>query len=176
MIPKKKCNLSNLFIILFYTIAPAVFALPSDHQQPLNIQADFAQFYRQDNHGFFRGHVHLVQGTTQIDADKLTVYMNSSHQLIKAIAEGNPAIYRTLNELNHPPLVANASKMTYSTVQHHIILQGKALVIQGANQFSAPQIIYDTVAKTVVSKAKAQQHTTIIIKPESNSSANKLNF
>lgn len=141
-------------------------ALPTDQQQPATINADSAIYNRNTGIGVYIGHVKVIQGTTQILADKIISYGDKNNQISKAYAYGNPAHYQTIPQPNQTLVIATADKIEYYPVAKMVKLIGNANVIQGTNSIVSPQINYDMQTGTATSLSNPKQRTNIIYQPE----------
>jgi lipopolysaccharide export system protein LptA len=142
-------------------------ALPSDKNQPVSITADTAHLDKSTGISIFQGNIKLTQGSSVLNAEKLTVWMDKSNQVLKAVATGKQVNYQTLPDPNKPPFTATAQMIQYIPPQNKIILTGNAKAVQGPNTYSAPQITYQIDQETVVSSASKEGRTTIVITPQS---------
>ncbi len=131
--------------------------------------ADSADLSQQDHKGTYIGNVELVQGTTNLQADKAVTIGNEKNQLVVAIANGTKekqAHYWTITDPQKPPVHAYADTIRYYPIRHLIELIGNARVEQGKNSFSAAKISYDTVKQHVLSQGDDSKRIIIIYHPE----------
>ena len=86
-----------LFVVVLLTLSvipsTAVHALESDRAPPAMIQADEVELDFGSGQRIYRGNVSIKQGTIRIIADELELFYQGE-QLEKAIARGNPAVFR----------------------------------------------------------------------------------
>ena len=76
------------------------------------------EFNYEKNEGYFNENVHVVNAEGTIDADKITVYLDSSTKAVKTIvAEGNVKIQRGEN-------TTYSDKATYIEADKKIVLSG----------------------------------------------------
>lgn len=155
-----------LFLLTWFIIPSALFALSSDKQKDAYLEADSATLNYKTKINIYRGRVKLTQGTTVITADIITTYSNSHNQLEKAIATGQPASYSTLPDHSELHFTATAQTINYSPLTGQIQLIGQAKTTHGRNSFAGPQINYDIKQEIVTSSASPQGRTTIIIQPD----------
>ena len=143
-------QLLSLFIISLVTITATsqCWALRSDRNQPIDIRADRVEINEQKEVSQYIGNVHLKQGTLDIKADNITVYLNNG-KLTKIIITGNPAIFKQQPEDNKDVVTSSARQMEYYANKEHLVLKDNAQVIQGANRFQGDFIEYDTLNSIV---------------------------
>ena len=135
-----------MLCIAFYS--PYGWALQSDREQPIEIQADRVELNEKTEISRYQGQVRLQQGTLKISADTVTVYMKKG-KLNKIIIDGKPARFEQQPEDHKEVVTSHANHMEYSADKERLILQNDALVVQGANNFSGDYIEYDTLNSTV---------------------------
>jgi lipopolysaccharide export system protein LptA len=143
MKPNVRLNWAMLWLVgsLSYTTA---LALSTDADQPIHIDADRGELDDRKQVAVYRGNVQLSQGTLRITADTLTIYYTPGRKLIKAIAEGQPALYQQRPDNSDEDVQAQALRMEYHADNETIYLFQEARVWQGVNQFTGDHIEYDT--------------------------------
>lgn len=147
----------HLLINLLWTtsLLPAIaFALPSDREQPINIEADHAQLDDQTGVTQYKGDAVLTQGTLRIEGDVITFFYNENRELDKAIAEGNLATYEQVHKEGDPPVKAKALQMEYHARNQRIYLVGQGYVWQSGDEFRGNHIEYDIDKNIVVANSK----------------------
>jgi lipopolysaccharide export system protein LptA len=150
-------------VLLFAKVS---YALTTDKQQPMHITTNFAHWDGNTNTTTLVGKVVIIQGTTTVTADKLVLFSDKQNQIKQAIATGNLASYTTTTDISKPQLHAVAQTIQYFPPTGEIILIGQAHVQQGYNTVSAPKLVYNMNAQTVVSPATPNGRTTIVIQPQ----------
>jgi lipopolysaccharide export system protein LptA len=158
------------FVVIFLLLGnPIAYALPTDKEQIIHVDADTADLNQLTHRGIYTGHIKFNQGTTNLHAEKAITQGNDKNELILAIAEGNAtkqAHYWTQTAVDKPLLHAFANTIRYHAQTHIIDLIGNAKITQGENSFAAPTIRYNTVKQQVISKNDGSNRTTIILYPE----------
>lgn len=163
----------KLCMLLLLCIPSLSFALKSDQSQSAFIQADKATFNRHAGTGHFSGNVVVIQGSTKLYADKLTVYTNKKQQIIKAIAFGTPARFTTLPQKGAKRVYANASEIEYYPETAIVILIGHGKIEQNHNTFTGSHIIYNQKTGQLISKPGHNQRTTLVLQPTTPARAKK---
>ncbi len=136
----------------------SAWALESDKDQPIEIEADTGELDDIKNISIYRGNVITVQGTIRMTGDKMTVYYTDDDEMDHMIMEGRPATYRQLPEDSSVYDHAEALTMEYYELKEYVILIDKALVTQEGLRFSGDRIEYDTRLSQV--KAWSNKTTT----------------
>ena len=124
-------------------------ALPSDSEQPIEIEADHAQLDDVNGVTQYKGNAILTQGTLRIEGDIITFYYDENKQLIKAIADGNLAKYQQVHAKGEKPVRARAYKMEYYAKTQLIYLIGKGYIWQNGDEFNGDHIEYN-IAKNLI--------------------------
>lgn len=104
-----------------------VYALPGDRDQPIHITADKAVRDELKGVTIYSGNVHLVQGSMELDADKLTIYHNED-VADEIIAEGKPAKMRQQPEVDKGLVHAHAEVITYYKYEDKVHLKTDARI------------------------------------------------
>lgn len=141
-------------------------ALSSDRNQPLQIDADQAEIDQQSGISIYRGNVRLSRGSMLLIADELVVSQVGGHVSL-VTATGSPASYRQLSD-KQQDVRANALRMEYHVQNGQLLLIKQAELHQDANVFASERIIYDSITDRVNAGADAaspQDRVHITIQP-----------
>lgn len=152
-------------IFLSILLAQSATALENDKAELIKIQSDTAEFNETTGTALYRGQVVLEQGSLKISSNALTIY-NSENGVSKVLAEGSPAHYEQLIDIEKPPVKAQSKKIIYLPQEESISLEGNAKLAQGDNHFEGEHIHYDL--KKHILNAKGH-----IENDDINSSANR---
>jgi len=138
--------------LLFVTLMNSAFALSTDNQQDMEIEADTAEMDNIKGISIYRGNVIVIQGSMHITGHTLTVYFDDNDDMELAIMQGNPATYRQLPDNSKVYDEAESSQMEYYALKDYIILIDKAWVTQDGSRMSGNRIEYDIVLSHVIAK------------------------
>jgi lipopolysaccharide export system protein LptA len=138
-------------LALWLCLALPVFALTTDKDQPIEVEADSAELDEVKNVSIYRGNVIVTQGSIRMTGDVMTVYQTETDDLDYLIMEGRPATYRQLPDDSEIYDEAEALRMEYYELKNRVVLVDKAVVTQEGLRFSGDRIEYDTE----LSKVKA---------------------
>ena len=143
----------KLFIVFIcVAVANYVFALSSDSEQNIEIEADTAEMDDINKTTIYRGNVVINQGSIRMTGHTMTVHFDENNDVKLVILNGSPATYRQLPDNSDTYDEAEALKMKYYALKNNIILIDNALVTQEGLMFSGQKIEYDTE----LSKVKAE--------------------
>ena len=130
-----------VLICLFGLCAP-IQALESDHNQPVLIEADEIDVDLATGHRVLSGNVFVRQGTIRITADEVELFFNGE-QLIKAILQGTPAVFRQRPDHEPCDFVGQGQTIESDEIKNIITFKGDASVQMGRNTIFGETIVYD---------------------------------
>jgi len=165
----------NKLLIVLLTLLPALaWALPSDREQPISIEADHAQLDDKQGITQYKGKAILTQGTLRIEGDIITFYYGEDKQITKAVAQGKLATYQQIQKQGESPIKARALQMEYHAKAQKIYLIGQGHVWNNGDEFSGSRIEYDITNNVVNAnsapvkidgKPQKKERVHIIIQP-----------
>lgn len=130
-------------LLLALILIPAnSWALSSDREQPMLIEADRAELDDARGISIYRGNVKVTQGTLVLTGDIMTVH-NKGNDVEKVIMEGKPATYKQRPDNKDKDVRASALHMEYFTNPEKIILTKQAEVEQEGDVLRSERIEYD---------------------------------
>jgi lipopolysaccharide export system protein LptA len=137
-------------MLLLLLCLPAILsqALPDDRKQPIHITADKALRDEIKGVTIYSGHVKLVQGSMELEADKLTIY-HTSQDAEEIIAEGHPARMRQQPEVGKGVVNAHAEVIHYFRTEERVLLQTNARIEQDGAVVAGNSIEY-LIAKQLI--------------------------
>lgn len=162
-------KLRLLLVLGALCAAASVWALKTDKNQPINIQADHGDFQGNSSSsngtGVYTGHVVITQGSIKITADKAILDMVNG-EVQQADMTGNPATFQ--QQPDHGALMHGmANKIIYDATRNEVNLLGHAHLQQGSRLFTADVIRYNTSSEHVVaSGGKNGGRVHILIPPK----------
>lgn len=160
MMSSEKLNLKNcnLFLVIYLVfLCNNSWALSTDKDQPIEVEADYAELDDEKGLTIYKGNVIVTQGSMKIKGDIMTVSYNENSDLDTMVVEGKPAHYQQLPDNSKIPDEAEGLRMEYFALKNYIVLMNNALVKQEGLRFSGNRIEYDTERSIV--KAKGNTRT-----------------
>lgn len=136
------------FALCLLTLLPALsYALETDRDQPIRIQADAAVVDETDGSSVYRGNVVITQGTLKITADEVEVFTADSDVIqITAMTDNDSEVlahYQQQSNENMDMVVADARKITYLVQEERLHLSGDARLQQAQDEFNGQLLYYD---------------------------------
>ncbi len=142
------------------------FALKTDRDQPITIQADHVMLDEKKGTSEYTGNVHFTQGSIVLKGDKVIIYQPNG-SLESVIVYGRPASFEQRSDVQPEKVNALAEKMEYIAKQQKVLLTTNASVWQGKNRLSGDYIEYDTTKSTVTASKEddSDKRVRAIIEP-----------
>ena len=133
--------LASLFCL---TLFSHVYGLSSDFEQPIEIEADFAELDDEKGVTVYIGKVIVVQGSIVMTGDRLTARFTSERELEDAVLEGRLATFKQTPDLGGLDIEGEAEIVEMHAFENIFYLTGKAKVTQGQRLTQGHRISYDT--------------------------------
>ena len=154
-------------IVVLLAMATPVYALQSDSEQEVYVEADTADLDEVKGIGIYRGDVLIKQGTMEIRGDEVTI-KTKNRKFNSLTSVGKPAKFQQQLELNQSPVFGEAKTIHYSIVDGILTMRKKAKLTRDGDMFSGNYLRYDTVNETVKAKRAedGSERIKIIIQPE----------
>jgi lipopolysaccharide export system protein LptA len=164
--PEQFATLANAFAraLVFFLCLPATIAysLPDDRDQPIHITADKALRNEVDGVTIYSGNVELVQGSMELEADKLTIF-HTTDTADEIIAEGRPAKMRQQPELDKGIVHAHAKVITYFKNEDRIHLQTDARIEQEGAVVDGDAIDYFIAKQLITAESDQSQENNKVV-------------
>jgi len=133
--------LSSLFCLMLFSHA---YGLSSDFEQPIEIEADFAELDDEKGVTVYIGKVLVVQGSIVMTGDRLTARFTSDRELEDAVLEGRLATFKQTPDEGELDIEGEAEIVEMHAFENIFYLTGKAKVTQGKRLTQGHRISYDT--------------------------------
>ena len=159
---------NSLLVLLLAAIPLPAYALDTDKQQPIKVQANSATISKTTGTSTYYGNVVVEQGSMRIMTETLRV--NTSEGKLKSmVAEGKPVKFQQRTTDDKKNISAVANKMIYHADTNIVVFENKASLTQGPNKFASNRITYNIARETVdAGKSSGGGRVTITIDPAAN--------
>ena len=146
-------------VMLALSVIPptAVHALENDRDQVAWIDADEVDLDFATGKRIYRGNVSIKQGTIRIIADEVELFYQGE-QLEKAIAHGNPAVFRQRPENKPQDVIGQGTTIILDEIANEVTFKDQATIRQGRDTISGETIVYDMARDKM--KVRGQTRTT----------------
>jgi len=128
------------------------YALTSDQDMPINIQADEAVIEEKTGQYTYKGAVTIDQGTMKITADKVRITTGENNEVIEIVAfagEDTLAHFEQQLDDDKDIVYADARQITYHVQEEKLSLEGDASLRQSKNTFQGQSLEYDVTTGKV---------------------------
>jgi lipopolysaccharide export system protein LptA len=144
-------------------------ALDSDRDAPIEVEADRLEMREQDNISIYEGNVRLVQGSLKINSDRLVIHFNDANELTLMEMTGKPARLRQLDN-EQQQILGEAEQMDYSNSQSLLIMRQSAYLDHGGDIIRSDLIRFDTETNNIeAGSTQSDDRVKMVIKPRQNS-------
>ena len=140
------------FVLLSVIVAGNSYALKSDSEQPIEIQADFAELDDQEGKTIYVGNVVVIQGSIKMTGDRLKVNFSEERDLEDVYMEGRPAYFKQTPDTGDD-VEGKALLIEYHATQNLLHLIEEARLTQGKRLFEGDRINYDTEKSVITAHA-----------------------
>lgn len=127
-------------------------ALSTDSQQPIQIEADFAELDDEAHTTVYVGNVVVVQGSIRMTGDRLRANFTEDKDLKDAFLEGRPATFKQTPD-HDEDVHGQAMQIEYHSQANLLNLIEKAKVTQGGRLFEGHRINYDTKQSIITARS-----------------------
>ncbi|MEE9101410.1 lipopolysaccharide transport periplasmic protein LptA [Pseudomonas sp. QE6] len=139
----------------------AAWALPTDREQPIRVQADSAELDDKQGVAVYRGDVVVTQGSMKLTGNTVTLKQNKNGDIEVVTSVGKPAYFEQKPSPEKEITKAYGLTIQYFVTQNRVVLIDQAKVIQEGNTFEGEKIVYDTQRQIVnAGRATGAQVTT----------------
>lgn len=168
---KSITNKKNLGLIVLCTIASTSYALPSDRQQPIKIQAENSSANTQTGVITASGNILIEQGTLKLEASSISTKNNAQKQISEVTIQGSPAKFQQQIDQQKGLARGEAKKILYNIDTGIITLSGNALLTQEGKIFRGETLRYSMNKGDVEASGGGNKgRITIVIPPSAKQS------
>ncbi len=156
--------------MLACSVLSFVHARSDDSEQPIHISADKAELNDKTGVSVYLGNVEMIQGTTILKGDKITVY-SEDNEVLRMIAIGDLATYQETND-DGDIVYAESEKMIHNAQEKKIELFRRAKITELDNVIRSDYIKYMTALGLMDTGTKSDR-VNITIMPKSKTFDNE---
>ena len=158
-------NRLHLNLALSLLLPGLCLALPEDQNQPINLEADQAQWDQKTGTSVYRGNVIISQGSMRLTADTATLYVTDG--LFRRMeATGAPSTFRYKPAANKEEIQGVGEHVEYDVASAKVIVTDNARFTQGGDVFTGHRVEYDLNADVVKANSKEGGRIHITIQPK----------
>lgn len=127
-------------------------ALATDRNQPLEIEADYAELDDGVRTAVYTGNVIATQGSMRLTGDVLTVRYTEEKEIKEVLLDGKPAKFRQRPDKGEGYDEGEALRMEYHALDNLLYFIDQAKVNQQQKIFTGHRMVYDTERNIVTIK------------------------
>lgn len=130
-------------------------SLSTDADQPIEIEADFAELDEQEGRTVYSGNVVVVQGSIRMTGARLLVNFDDAQQLEEVYMSGSPATFRQRPDGADADITGEALKIEYFADSSLLHLIENARLTRGGQLFEGARINFDTERSVITARSSA---------------------
>jgi len=131
--------------LLTLLASSTVFALSTDRDQELEVNAGRSVFNEDKEYYLLTDGFHLRQGSLKIDADRARIFGSFGKEFKRIIVEGKPARMQQMLDGEPGLFKARAEVIRYDLEKDIMVLTGHVVVTQHRGQMHSEKMVYDIV-------------------------------
>jgi lipopolysaccharide export system protein LptA len=159
--------------LLLLLLPGQLWALATDGEQPIEVEADELEVRDQEKISIYIGNVTLVQGSLEINADRVVIHLNEANELILMEMTGTPATFRQLND-DQQEILGEALHIDYTQSESLLELRDSARVSQAGDIIESDLIRINTETSSLqAGSAESDQRVKMLIQPKQNSNGSE---
>lgn len=158
----------TLLLLALLTSAP-LWALDTDREQPIAVEADNLEVREQENISIYQGNVRLKQGSLEISSDRLVIHFNDSKDLVLMEMTGNPARLRQLDN-EQQEMRGQARQINYLESESLLELIEEARFTHAGDTIESTLIRINTKDNNIqAGSSEDDERVKMLIQPRQNS-------
>lgn len=170
----KKTQYAILSLLTFTSLSlglttPA-FAIPSDRNQAISLEADRATFNEKTGITTYTGNVVIQQGTLKIQANSIVANLNQQSQIKNVTAQGAPAKFQQQMDTKGGLAKGEAKKIIYNAETGILSLSGGAFLSQNGATFRGENLTYSMNKGDIEATGGSNGRIKIVIPPTAQQS------
>lgn len=131
-------------------------ALSTDPQQPVEIEADFAEMDDQEGRTTYVGNVVVTQGSIRMTGDRMRANFDENRELVEVFLDGQPAYFKQTPDGGKEDIEGQGAQIQYFAKKNQLVLIKDARLTQGARLFEGYRINYDTRNSVITGRGKPE--------------------
>ena len=157
-----------LVLLLLPVGAPR--ALPTDSEQPISVEADNLEIRDNDHISIYDGNVKLVQGSLEIDSDRMVIHFNAANELVLIEMTGSPVHFRQLDD-ERREMLGEALRIDYHQSESLLEMRESAWFSHAGDRIESDRIRVNTRDNSIQAGGESDQRVKMLIQPRQNNSS-----
>ena len=157
--------------LLLLLLPGQLWALATDREQPIEIEADELEVRELERISIYVGNVVLVQGSLEINADRVVLHFNEANELTLMKMTGTPATLFQLDD-DQQEMWGEAMQIDYSQSESLLELRDSALLRNAGDTIESDLIRINTQNSSLhAGSIETDQRVKMLIQPKQDSAA-----
>ena len=162
-------NPVKTLLILCLLLPVSVWALSSDRDKPIQIEADRLEVDDSKRTSEYSGNVKMTQGSLSFAADRMIFHFDKNQDLDHIRILGQPARFKQLNDDNKP-IKASARELDYYESDGRLEMRGQARLESDADVIESEHITLNINNDTVeAGDPQGNNRVRMVIQPKNSS-------
>ncbi|MCP4979971.1 MAG: lipopolysaccharide transport periplasmic protein LptA [Gammaproteobacteria bacterium] len=164
-------SIVKIITLLLLFLPSQLWALSSDSEQPIEVEADSLEVREQENISIYEGSVSLVRGSLEISSDRLVIHFNETNDLTLIEMTGAPATIRQLDD-EQKEMSGQADQIDYIESESRLELRGNARFNHAGDTIESNFIRINTESNGIqAGSSESDQRVKMLIRPKQNSNS-----
>ena len=152
--------------LLLMLLPAQLWALATDGDQQIQIEADSLEVREAENISIYEGNVSFVQGSLEINSERLVIHFNDANDLVLIEMTGVPAKFRQLDD-EQQELLGQAQQIDYTESKTLLELRGAARFSHAGDTIESELIRIDTENNSIqAGSSESDQRVKMLIQPK----------
>jgi lipopolysaccharide export system protein LptA len=164
------CMLKSVMVAGALLCSVSTFAIPSDRNQPISLQADRATFNEKTGITTYSGNVLIEQGSLRLQAGSIVAHLNAANQIQTVVAQGSPAKFQQQLDAKGGLAKGEARSIHYNAETGIVKLSGQAFLSQNGATFRGENLIYSMSKGDIEASGGNGGRIQIVIPPSAQQS------
>jgi lipopolysaccharide export system protein LptA len=157
--------------LLVMTLAPVAYALDSDRDAPVHLEADHATYNQQTGVTVYTGNVIVTQGTIRLQADNVVANLDANRTIKNVTATGKPAKFQQKVTPDKGIVYGDGDQIFYDATTSQLTLTGHAHLTQDGSSFNGNTLRYGMTQGDIEGSGNSQQRVQMVIPPSATRSS-----
>jgi lipopolysaccharide export system protein LptA len=159
--------------LLLLLLPCQLWALASDSEQPIEVLADELEVRDIEKISIYLGNVNVVQGSLEINADRVVIHFDQANELKLIEMTGRPATFRQLDD-EQREILGEALQIDYNQSESLLELRESARIDYAGDIIESHRIRINTMTGSLqAGSAESDQRVKMVIQPKQNSTASE---
>lgn len=155
-------------LLLALLMSPPLWALGSDGEQPISVEADSLEVREKENISIYQGNVSLTQGSLEISSERLVIHFNQANDLVLMEMTGSPARFRQLDD-EQREMLGQARRINYRNSESILELIEDARFSHAGDTIESKLIKINTEDNNIqAGSSDTDERVKMLIQPRSN--------